>query len=474
MVKIILGRNIKGAHDKLLLAKNSADWAKMLNEDEMNLLNVIKKQTVIDGIKSYTFNSYTLFAGRLPQHQTALEWRQFGAKAYQKIKQCSSIKIYMQNVLPQAFYDFSFGLELASYRFDKYRTTLKPEDFPKLEKIIFVGSGLSDLEDYKTYAGLANAVRYARDMINEPANALTPEIFATDIKRLEYLGLKVEILDEEQMRGEGFNLALAVAQGSQNRPKVAVLQWLGNPNEKDIKLGLVGKGVTFDSGGISIKPAANMGEMKQDMAGAAAVVAALKAAALQKLALNVVGVVGLVENMPSGSASRPGDVVRSMSGQTVEIDNTDAEGRLVLADCLTYIQKRFNPQNIADIATLTGAIVIALGHTFAGLFSNNETLAQVIFKAGQESGERVWQMPMDKEYDDLLRSDIADMKNIGGRAAGSASAACFLQRFVDKNRRWAHIDIAGMDGSDGKKALYPKGASGFGVCLFNALMKIIK
>lgn len=474
MVEIKLGRNIKSTQDKLLLIRNSADLAKMLNDEELNLLNIIKKQTVKDGIKSYTLNSYTLFAARLPQHQTALEWRQLGAKAYQKIKQCASVKIYISHVLPQALYDFAFGIELAGYSFDKYRTTLKPEDLPKLEKIIFVGSGLSDLEGYKSYAGLANAVRYARDMINEPANALTPEIFAADIKRLEYLGLQIDILDGKQMREQGFNLALAVAQGSQNQPRVAVIQWLGNSDSQDIKLGLVGKGVTFDSGGISIKPAANMGEMKQDMAGAAAVVAALKAAALQKLPLNIAGVVGLVENMPSGSATRPGDVVRSMSGQTVEIDNTDAEGRLVLADCLTYMQKRFNPKNVVDIATLTGAIVIALGHTFAGLFSNNETLAQKIIRAGQESGERVWQMPMDKEYDDLLKSDIADMKNIGGRAAGSASAACFLQRFIDKGRSWAHIDIAGMDGSDGKKAMYPKGASGFGVCLFNTLMKIIK
>lgn len=471
MVEISLGRNIKSYHDKLLLVKNTADFALMLNDDETKLLPQLKKQTEKDGIKAYHMGVYTLFAGRLPSKQTVVEWQQYGAKAYQKIKQYSSIKVHMP---AEQIYNFTFGLEMASYRFDKYHTTLKPEDLPKLEKLIFIGSGLSNLDEYKPYAALVNAVRYARDMINEPANALTPEIFAADIKRLEYLGLKVDILDEAQMKNEGFNLALAVAQGSQNRPQIAVLQWLGNAKEKDIKLGLVGKGVTFDSGGISIKPAANMGEMKQDMAGAAAVVAAMKAAALQKLPLNIAGVVGLVENMPSGSAYRPGDVVRSMSGQTVEIDNTDAEGRLVLADCLTYIQKRFNPQNVVDIATLTGAIVIALGHTFAGLFSNNETLAKNIIKAGDNSGERVWQMPMDKEYDELLKSNIADMKNVGGRAAGSASAACFLQRFIDKGRSWAHIDIAGMDGSDGKKAMYPKGASGFGVCLFNALMKLIK
>ena len=252
MVEISIGRNIKSYHDKLLLVKNTADFALMLNDDETKLLPQLKKQTEKDGIKAYHMGVYTLFAGRLPSKQTVVEWQQYGAKAYQKIKQCSSIKVHMP---AEQIYNFTFGLEMASYRFDKYHTTLKPEDLPKLEKLIFIGSGLSNLDEYKPYAALVNAVRYARDMINEPANALTPEIFAADIKRLEYLGLKVDILDEAQMKNEGFNLALAVAQGSQNRPQIAILQWLGNAKEKDIKLGLVGKGVTFDSGGISIKPA---------------------------------------------------------------------------------------------------------------------------------------------------------------------------------------------------------------------------
>lgn len=230
-------------------------------------------------------------------------------------------------------------------------------------------------------------MRYARDLINEPANYLTPEVFAADIRRLEYLGLEVKILDEQAMKKRGFGLALAVAQGSVNKPRVAVIKWKGNKKSDSFAVGLVGKGVTFDSGGISIKPAAGMGEMKQDMAGAAAMVAAMKSLALQKSEKNVVAVVGLVENMPSGSAYRPGDIFRSMSGQTVEVLNTDAEGRLVLADCLTYIQEEFKPEHVLDMATLTGAIVIALGHSFAGLFSNNAKLAKSLTAAGEHCGE---------------------------------------------------------------------------------------
>jgi leucyl aminopeptidase len=472
MVEITLGKNILSAHNKLLVASSNSDFGKIIAKSEQNLLPAIKKQTVKDGIKEYNLGTYSVFAVRVPEKQSSLAWRQLGGKVYGKIKHIPAVKICLFSAKRHTF-DFVFGIELASYRFDKYHTKLKTDDLPKLEKVVLTNSGYKNLDEYKPYASLANAVRYARDMINEPANALTPEIFAADIKRLEYLGLKVDILDETQMKIENFNLALAVAQGSQNRPKVAVLQWLGQPKNDKITLGLVGKGVTFDSGGISIKPAANMGEMKQDMAGAAAVVAAMKAAALQKIEKNVVAVVGLVENMPSGSAYRPGDVVRSMSGQTVEVDNTDAEGRLVLADCLTYIQKRFEPKNVVDMATLTGAIVIALGHTFAGLFSNNESLAGNINAAGNACGERVWRMPIDEEFDKMMDSSIADMKNTGGRAAGSSTAACFLQRFVDKNRSWAHIDIAGMDACDGKKVLYPKGASGFGVMLLNELVKKI-
>jgi len=274
------------------------------------------------------------------------------------------------------------------------------------------------------------------------------------------------------MKANNFNLALAVAQGSVNSPRVAVIKWHGDASNNDYSVGLVGKGVTFDSGGISIKPAANMGDMKQDMTGAAVVAATMKSLALQKVNKNVVAVVGLVENMPSGAAYRPGDVITSMSGQTVEVLNTDAEGRLVLADCLTYIQKNYQPRNVIDVATLTGAIIVALGHTFAGLFSNHQGLAKKLLEAGEKSGERLWQMPLDAEYDKQINSTIADIKNLGdGRAAGSATAACFLQRFINKPTRWAHLDVAGVDLSDGKNILYPKGASAFGVRLLSEFIR---
>ena len=314
-------------------------------------------------------------------------------------------------------------------------------------------------------------MRYARDLINEPANNLTPEILSADIKRLEYLGLEVEIFDEKKMKELGFNLVLAVGQGSVNKPRIAVIKWHGDKNSADYKIGLVGKGVTFDSGGISLKSAANMDDMKQDMAGSAVITATMKAAALQKLEKNIVAVVGLVENMPSGSAIRPGDVVRSMSGQTVEIGNTDAEGRLVLADCLTYIQKTFAPEYVIDMATLTGGIMIALGGTFAGLFADNNKFADTICKTGEECGERVWRMPLDEEYNKLIDSPIADMKNIGGRYASASTAACFLNRFINRNTKWAHIDIAGTDLIKGTKDMYPKGASGFGVILLDSVVK---
>lgn len=473
MVELTLGRNIKTATDKLLAADKAQKIIELLDSKEKILESAIKKQTPTDKIKLYDLGSHKIFVVLLKNLTSAPAWQNFGGEVYRTVKQCRSVKVALPTAKTQNIYDFALGLELAAYRFDKYFTKKAASFYPALEQVVFTGTKLKNFDGYKPYAGLANAVRYARDLINEPANALTPQIMADDIKRLEYLGLKVEILDEDKMRELGFGLALAVAQGSQNRPKVAILQWLGAPNNAKIEIGLVGKGVTFDSGGISIKGATNMGDMKQDMAGAAAVVATMKSLALQKSPKNVAAVVGLVENMPSGSAYRPGDVVKSMSGQTVEVINTDAEGRLVLADCLTYIQKTFAPQYVADIATLTGAITIALGSTFAGIFSNNQRLAQTLSIAGNKCGERVWQMPLDKEFDKLMDSSIADMKNTGGRLAGSSTAACFLQRYIEPQTKWVHIDIAGMDLSDGSKVLYPKGASGFGVRLLNQLVQDI-
>ena len=473
MVEFTIGRNIKAGCDKLIISSKKNDIIKLLNKSEQILVSAIKKQNVSDKVTEYNLGDYKVYIALINSKQNPVSWQRLGGEIWKKIKSAREVKVQIIGATAENLYDFSLGMELASYSFDKYFTK-KPLDFyPNLERIVFTGSGLKDFAGYKPFAGLVNCVRYARDLINEPANAINPQVMAEDIKRLEYLGLQVDVLDEDKMRELGFNLAMAVGQGSANRPKIVVIKWKGNPKENGFKIGLVGKGVTFDSGGISIKPATNMGDMKQDMAGAAVMTATMKSVALQNIKQNIVAVVGLVENMPSGASYRPGDVIKSMSGQTVEVNNTDAEGRLVLADCLTYIQKGFHPEYVVDMATLTGAIVIALGNTFAGLFANSAKLVSELRAAGEYSGERVWEMPMDKEYDKQMDSTIADMKNTGGRAAGSATAACFLRRFIEKDTKWAHIDIAGMDLSDGSKTLYPKGASGFGVRLMNRFIKQI-
>jgi leucyl aminopeptidase len=404
-------------------------------------------------VKSEDPQAYTLLGGRL----------------YAFLKQEKSVVI--GGLTAEQAYETAFGLTLRSYRFDKYVTTRENGKDARLTDVLFAADHAS-LQGYQTYAALADGVFFARNLTNEPSNKMTPIIMAEHIRDLSACGLEVDVLDENDMLSQNFNLAMAVAQGSANPPRIAVIKWHGKKNSDRYDIGLVGKGVTFDSGGISIKPAANMWDMKQDMAGAAAMVAAMKTAAMQKLPINAVAVVGLVENMPSGTASRPGDIVRSMSGQTVEILNTDAEGRLVLADCLWYIQEKYDVKKVVDMATLTGAIVIALGHEMAGLMSNDQPFADQIFKAGQESGEQVWQLPMNKNYDKLIDSDVADMQNIcTTRQSGSITAACFLNRFIRKGVAWAHLDIAGMDKAERETDITPKGASGFGVRLINRLMR---
>ena len=408
---------------------------------------------------------------------TTLDINTLGAKLYQRIKEFSSATIYARH-LPKT--DFSskdianalgLGIELASYSFDKYFTQKKASEFPKLETVNFVSKENLDKKYYEHTKALTNAVRYARDLTNEPSNNLTPEIYAADIKRLENLGLKITILNKETLKKKGFNMLLSVSQGSCNDPYVCILEYKGNKKKEGYDVALVGKGVTFDSGGISIKPSQGMGDMKQDMAGSAVVVSSLKALAQQKLNLNVVGIVGLVENMPSGTATRPGDIVTSLSGQTVEILNTDAEGRLVLGDCLTYVEREYKPERIIDIATLTGAIIISLGDEMAGLFSNDDCLSELLSIAGEQSGEQLWRFPLTDNYRKKIKSDIADLKNISaGRSAGSITAACFLEKFLPNKTPWAHLDIAGVDKVEKSKHMYPEGSSGFGVMLLNRFL----
>jgi len=361
---------------------------------------------------------------------------------------------------------FAFGAELRSYRFDKYRTTEKKEKKPTLRNITVMTADAAGAKSYFVpLAGVAEGVSLTRDMVSEPANIINPKTFAREAKKLERAGVNVELLDQKDMEKLGMGALLGVAQGSANEPRLVVMQW--NGAAKSAKpIAFVGKGVTFDTGGISIKPAQGMEDMKWDMGGAGVVLGLMKALAKRKAKVNVIGVTGMVENMPSSTAQRPGDIVKSMSGQTIEVLNTDAEGRLVLADALWYTQDRFKPQLMVDLATLTGAIIISLGAEHAGLFSNNDELADRLTKSGVAVGEPLWRMPLGDAYDKQIDTDAADMKNIGGREGGSITAAQFLQRFVNK-LPWAHLDIAGVTWTKKDKPTVPKGGTAFGVRLLD-------
>jgi leucyl aminopeptidase len=366
----------------------------------------------------------------------------------------------------------ALGARLRSYRFDRYRTKEKAEAKPTLAKLVVLTRDAGGAK--KAWArreAVAEGVFMTRDLVSEPPNVLTPESFAERCRELSELGVEVEVLDEKRMRKLGMGALLGVAQGSACPPRLVSMVWKGAPEAKDRRpVAFVGKGVTFDTGGISIKPAAGMEDMKWDMAGAGAVVGLMRALAGRKAKVNAVGVIGLVENMPSGTAQRPGDIVRSMSGQTIEVLNTDAEGRLVLADALWYTQETFQPRAIVDLATLTGAVMVALGTEHAGLFANDDDLAARLTAAGAATGETLWRLPLGEAYDKMINSDAADMKNIGdGRNAGSVVAAQFLARFV-RDVPWAHLDVAGTVWSKKDAPTAAKGATGYGVRLLDRLV----
>jgi leucyl aminopeptidase len=373
----------------------------------------------------------------------------------------------------------AMGAVLRSYRFDRYRTKEKEEDKPKLAALsVLSGDPAGAAEAWGPLQAVANGVFLSRDLVSEPPNVLFPAEMAERCRALEELGVKVEIFGPKEMTKLGFGMLMGVAVGSVTEPRMVVMKWDGasggkgkgkKAGPKSRPLAFVGKGVTFDTGGISIKPAGGMEDMKWDMAGAGAVIGAMAAIAGRRAKADVIGLVGLVENMPSGSAQRPGDVVTSYSGQTVEIINTDAEGRLVLGDVLWYCQQKYEPAFMVDLATLTGGIIVSLGHEYAGLFSNDEPLAQKLLATGTAWGEKLWRMPLGDAYDKMLKSEIADMKNVGGRPGGSISAACFIQRFVN-NVPWAHLDIAGTAWSTKDTPTVPKGATAFGVRLLDRLV----
>ncbi|MCP3443732.1 leucyl aminopeptidase [Bradyrhizobium sp. CCGUVB14] len=362
------------------------------------------------------------------------------------------------------------GLRLRAYKFDRYKTKKKDgeEGALRADVSLAVGDAAAAKKTFASAGAVVDGVIIARDLVNEPPNVLFPEEFARRAGQLRKLGVKIEVLDVKAMQKLGMGALLGVGQGSARPSRTVIMRWDGG-KKGEAPVAFVGKGVCFDTGGISIKPAGSMEDMKGDMGGAACVVGLMHALAARKAKVNVVGAIGLVENMPDGNAQRPGDIVTSMSGQTIEIINTDAEGRLVLADVLWYVAKKAKPKFMVDLATLTGAIVVALGTDHAGMFSNNDELAERLLAAGIESGEKVWRLPLGPEYDKLIDSQFADMKNTGGRHGGSITAAQFLQRFVD-GTPWAHLDIAGTAMGAPKTDINQSWGSGYGVRLLDRLV----
>jgi len=355
------------------------------------------------------------------------------------------------------------GAAQRGWRFDEYRTKLPEKQKPTLTTVTIAAAPDGTEAEWAARDAVTQGLALTRTLVTLPANILYPESFVERvIADTQGLGLEIEVLDEPAMRKLGMGALLGVSQGSRRAPRLLAMRWNG-AGAGDPALALVGKGVTFDTGGISIKPAAGMEDMKWDMGGAGAVAGAMKTLALRKAKANVIGICGLVENMPDGNAQRPGDVVTSMSGQTIEVLNTDAEGRLVLCDCVTWVQKTHKVKTIVDLATLTGAMIISLGSEYGGLFSNDDGLADQLLAAGKASGDQLWRFPLGDAYNKLIDSPIADMKNVGPRGAGSITAAQFIRRFVDEGVKWAHLDIAGMVWADKDGATWAKGATGYGV-----------
>ena len=394
---------------------------------------------------------------------------ELGGNIYNSLKTIgySSVRVYENEV--NVILRSSLGFLLSSYKFLNYKKN-KSKEKNVLKKLTFVCRDSKVIsKKYNEMINIAKGVFTARDLVWEPANILFPESFASRCTQLKKLGVEVTVYDEDNLKKMGMEALLAVGRGSRKSSRVVVMKWSGGEDNNSI-MSFIGKGVCFDSGGLSLKPPKSMEDMKWDMGGAATVTGLLETVASSKLKVNIVGVVGLVENMPDGDAQRPGDVVKSVSGQTIEVLNTDAEGRLVLADLLSWTEKNIKPEFMINLATLTGAIIMALGSVRAGLFSNDKKIAKSIYNAGEKSGEKVWELPLDDEYDQLIKTEIADMKNIGGPGAGSITAACFLKRHVEKTP-WAHLDIAGVTWKNKSSPTIPSGGIGWGVKMLYQFIK---
>ncbi len=444
--------------------------------------NLIKKTVNSNEIKNKDFLSFNLnplqkiILVKIKKNQSSLENEKIGAKFFKYTKSNSFYKVsfFEQNIFQiksnsKYFFDeFILGIKLKSYLFNKYKTKKINKN---LELDLFIKKNRINFNKNKRFISLIEGSNLTKDLVSEPGNILHPDEYAQRLRKLSKFGLKVTVYDQKKLKKMGMNALLGVGQGSIRGSYLVLIEWKG-AKSKDKPLAFVGKGVCFDTGGISLKPAKFMEDMTYDMAGSAVVVGLMKNLALRKAKVNAIGVVGLVENMPGGNAQRPGDIVKSYSGKTIEVLNTDAEGRLVLADALTFTEKKYKPKFIIDLATLTGAIIVSLGSEYAGLFSNDDKLSKQIFDSGKKVDEKVWRMPLHKNYDKLMDSKNADMQNInyiGG--AGSTTAAQFLQRFILEKTPWAHLDIAGMAFSKYGGALNSDGATGFGVRLLNQLIE---
>ena len=426
----------------------------------------------VNGIKDSKLKTvYICGLGNKTKDLNASEFEKIGGKITEltKLKTKTSVIIDKEVNNNENIMRLGYGSILGSYSFNKYKT--KNFTNHKLSLIEIVSNNHKKLNnDFNRYTSISDGVFYARDLVNEPSNVLYPKAYAQRIQKLRQHGLKIEVLGESKMKTLKMHSLVGVGQGSQRESQLVIMHWNGNKAKKTKPICFVGKGVCFDSGGISIKPSNKMEEMIGDMGGSAAVVGTMLSLAKRKAKVNAIGIVGLVENMPDGKAQKPGDIIKSMSGQTIEIQNTDAEGRLVLADALWYAQKRFKPELMIDLATLTGAMVVSLGSLIAGLFSNDDKLSSKLIDAGEESGDQVWRFPLSKSYDKLINSKFADMKNIGMGGAGSITAAQFLQRFVNKVP-WAHLDIAGTATGMPKTSTNTSWATGFGVHLLDTFVK---
>jgi len=475
----------KKANISLLFADKKFNFFNQLSffsKDQLDQIKLLKDDFLKnDFIKSNLWEKkkqHKIIIFKLKEDIPDYDFQKIGGIAYSELSKYKEANIFLdgnfffKKNLDIFTSNFFLGFYSKSYQFKDYK--LKKNNKKNLLRSVSVISSQKEkiIKSIKYAKNIYDGIEETRNLVTLPANILNPKKFADEIKKLKKVGLSVEILDEKKMKSLGMNALLGVGQGSSNNSYMAIMKWNGNKSSKEKPLAFVGKGVCFDTGGISLKPARFMEDMKYDMGGAGTVTGLMKTLALRKAKVNVVGVVGLVENMADGNAQRPGDVVVSYAGQSIEVLNTDAEGRLVLADAIAYTEDRFKPKFIINLATLTGAIVVALGNEYAGLFSNNDILADQIYDTSLKDNEKAWRFPLHENFDRLMDSKIADLQNINySGGAGSITAAQFLQRFIRNKTPWAHLDIAGMAWTKKETEVTPEGATGYGVKLLNRLIK---